>query len=528
MRTLTLFGSLPGLINENTPPWDWLGQLRLPIDPALIRFVDLRGSGADVFDAVLDRQLGTIVVAPIARADFEAFARAGQAPQLEFTLRFFMVDGTLAESAQGFAVTVLDLDDTPPQALRLDGAGMVPFGVAGASIGTLAVTDPDTASGFAFSVREDDSWLFEVAGGTLRLKPGMMLSELDGPVRSVTLDVSDGRQSSAFTVSFDVTDPRAPAGQLANLLVPGQAKSGFHWAGNGVLMGDVMSSDVAAIHDHGSLLNVVLENGDSLWMDQPRVLDLLDGRIFYEPHSRAAQIWNVYETGVNRAPTLNEMQIIHDMMDRWLTPAALNRMMLDASGLQALGNEAFLRKLFGNALGHVDEHSLRNFMVALETGTGREGVFAAFTEWRRGVGHEAQRAETGLFVPRANAKQVDILLDIGMGSPSGPLTRGWTEHINSGGATLDTLARAVEATYAFQDGIGSRNVWEFTWEFYLRSLGKPIDAAGMSHWSNGFVDGTMSKASYMKAVADAAGTAVFADSPVNDRPEGPAFDVPWF
>lgn len=528
MRSLTLFGSLPGLINENTAPWDWLGQLRLSIDPGLIRFVDVFGSGADYFDAALNRQWGTIVITPFARADFEAFTRIGQSPELSFGLRFFMADGSVVEGSQSFTVRVLNLDDTPPQALRLDVGGAVPTGVAGARIGTLAVSDPDTATGFSFMVREDDRWLFEVVGNTLRLKPGMMLSDLDGPVRAVTLDVSDGQQSSAFTVTFNVTDPRAPAGQFANLLLPGQAKAGFHWSGNGVLMGDVMSSDVAAIRDHGSLLNIVLDTGESLWVNQPRVLDLVDGRVLYDADSRAARIWNVYETGVNRAPTLNEMQVIHDMMDSWLTPQALTRMMIDAGGLRSISNEAFLRKLYENALGFVDPQSLAGHLAALQAGRPREDVFTDFLDWRRSVGHEAQRAENGLFVPRANAKQVDILLEIGLGTPSGPLTRGWTDYINSGGATLDTLARAVEATFPFRDGIGSRDVWNFTWEFYVNSLGKPMDMGDMSHWAIGFATGAISKSSYMKAVADSAGTAAFATSHVNHRPEGPAFDVPWF
>jgi hypothetical protein len=146
---------------------------------------------------------------------------------LSFGFRFFMTDGTVAEAVQHFTVTVLDQDDTPPQALTLSTAGAVPYGVAGAVIGTLAVSDPDTAAGFAYTIQEDDAWLFQVVNGTLRLKPGMVLSEADGPIRSVTIDVSDGHQSSAFTVTFGVTDPRAPAGQQVNLLPAGRTKAGI-------------------------------------------------------------------------------------------------------------------------------------------------------------------------------------------------------------------------------------------------------------------------------------------------------------
>ena len=71
MSGIILTGSLPGVINENTPPWDWTGQLRLSINPGLIRFVDLLGIGSNFFDVSLNRGTGILTITPLARADHE-------------------------------------------------------------------------------------------------------------------------------------------------------------------------------------------------------------------------------------------------------------------------------------------------------------------------------------------------------------------------------------------------------------------------------------------------------------------------
>lgn len=45
MTAIQLTGSLPAQISEDTQLWDWVGQLRLSIDPNLIEFVDISGLG---------------------------------------------------------------------------------------------------------------------------------------------------------------------------------------------------------------------------------------------------------------------------------------------------------------------------------------------------------------------------------------------------------------------------------------------------------------------------------------------------
>jgi hypothetical protein len=524
VRFINLFGNVPGVITENTPPWDWLGQLRLSIDPGLIRFVDIIGSGADFFDAALNRQLGTIVLTPIARPDHEAFARAGQDAGLSLTFRFFMMDGTIAESTQPLTITVLDVDDTPPQSLSLATTGAVPFGVAGVSVGTLAVSDPDTRSGFTYTIREDDRWQFEVVGNTLRLKEGIRLSEADGPIRAVTIDVSDGTQSAAYTVSFSVTDPRAPNGQLANLLIPGAAKSGFLWRDNNVLIGNVMSSDIRAINDYGKLLNIVLDNGDSLWVNQPLVLDLLDGRILYGADAGAPRIWSLYETIANREPTLKEMQSVFNWMDTGGgSEAVMRQSAMREPQFQALSNTELVRSFYQNSVGWVDQGGLNYHVARLDAGLPREQLLFDFMNWRRGLGHEAERADHGIFVPRATAHEVDILLDIGAGIPSGEITRWWIDRIADGTTTISFLAWAVTTTDGWKNGMGRLSPATFTSEFYGRALGTPMDPQAVSVWATALGNGATTPQLFMEAVARGATMAQFSTSYVFDRPQADSF-----
>jgi hypothetical protein len=527
MRQLNLLGSLPTLIRENTPPWDWVGQLRLNLDPALIRFVDVAGTGGDFFDATLNRQFGTLLITPIARVDFEGFARGGLAAELSLGFRFFMTDGTVAEAVQRFMVAVLDVDDTPPQSLSLSTGGAIPLGVAGATIGTLAATDPDTARGFTYTIREDDAWMFEVAGSTLRLKPGVMLSEADGPLRAVTIDVSDGHQSAAFTVTFAVTDPRAPAGQVANLLQPGQSKAGFSWSAEGVLRADVMSGELRAIDDYGSLLRITLDGGASIWVDQPRVVDLLDGRILDTSADRAVRIWEYYDLVMDREPPMESLRAI----DHWMSVGATERQvakgLFDASPLKWLSSEALPRRLYETTLGWAPADGVAYHKARLDAGLAPEQLLTEFVDWRMSWGHEQARVEQGLFVPRPNAHQVGALLEAG-GFASGPGTRWWIEQINAGVYSLGTLAGAVPSTEGWRVGWGSVDDRAFAPAFFRVTMGRDLDPLSSWWWGEQLASDTWSRADFMALIVNNLASAAGLGSPFLDKPDALSFGADWF
>lgn len=406
MSGVALTGSLPGQISEATPPWDWLGQLRLHINPALIRFVDLIGFGSNFFDVSLNRWNGLLTIAPIGFADHEWFVANNMSTAISFQLQFYMTDGSIQRSQASYSVTLLNVDDTPPQALSFATGGMVVAGAAGANIGRLAVSDPDTASGFTFSIREDDAWIFEVAGNMLRLRSGVSIPLADGPQRDVVITVSDGLQASAFTLSIGVTALGINNGGTVELLESHETAHGFRWTGTGNLFSMRMSHEIASIRDFGALIHFQLRDGGSVTVEQPAVIDLLDGYITFSGDGFAGRVWVVYETVLNREPRHGEMAAGVQSLAGGASNQSLISDILGSAeygaGLGRLSNTAFANQLYLNSAGWTSEGGVAFHAGNLDRGTSRAQVANEFVNWRLdSLNHADERAANGgFFVPR--------------------------------------------------------------------------------------------------------------------------------
>lgn len=415
MSRITVSGSLPGSINENTPLWDWIGQLRITIDPGLIRFVEVSGFGASFFDVSLNRGTGVLTVTPISRIDFEWFVANSLAPSINFGLRFFMADGTVMESSTSWTVAVNNLDDTPPQALRFLTGGTVAAGSAGATIGRLQVTDPDTSTGFTFTIREDDDWLFMMVGDTLRLRPGLSIPLADGPWRDLVITVSDGTQSAALTVSIGITALGINNGGTVDLLESHEAAHGFRWAGTGNLFSMRMSHEISSIRDFGSVIHIQLRDGGAVTVEQPAVLDLMDGYITFSGDGLPARVWAIYETVLNRDPRHGEMAAGVARLAAGATTQALAQDLLSsaefASRFGGRSNTGFAELMYLNSVGWTSASGIDFHAGRLDQGRSRADLVDDFVKWRLdSLGHGRTRAENGgLFVPRDWVDRLDDL-----------------------------------------------------------------------------------------------------------------------
>ncbi|MBX9750436.1 MAG: DUF4214 domain-containing protein [Roseococcus sp.] len=413
MSGIALTGSLPGQINENTPLWDWIGQLRLNINPALIRFVDIIGIGSNFFDVSLNRGNGVLTFAPISMADHEWFVANNISTNISFQVQFYMTDGSVQLSQATYSVTLLNIDDTPPQALTFASGGTVAAGAAGANIGRLQVSDPDTASGFTFTIREDDQWVFEVVGDMLRLRAGVSIPLADGPERDVVITVSDGRQSSAMTISIGVTALGINNGGTVDLLESHEAAFGFRWAGPGNLFTMRMSHELASIRDYGSIIHIQLRDGGSVTFEQPAVIDMLDGYISFSGDGLAGRVWTIYETLLNREPRHAEMAA---GVER-LAGGASNQTLIGevmataefANGFGALSNSAFANQLYLNSVGWTSASGVAFHAGNMDRGTSRSQVVNEFVTWRLdSLNHADTRAANGgFFVPRKWVEEWD-------------------------------------------------------------------------------------------------------------------------
>lgn len=182
--SVSAIGTVPGIINENARPGDWVGALTLS---GGVLEVALAGPEAAFFDVAFDRARQAVTLTPAFAFDAEALgARV-------FTLALDVRTAAgWQRLAQSWPVTLSGFDDTPPEALRFATGGVVLATDPGVAIGTLIADDPDTAGPLAYAVAGPDSADFEIVGNVLRLRAGKDLRAFAGQVREVLVTVFDG------------------------------------------------------------------------------------------------------------------------------------------------------------------------------------------------------------------------------------------------------------------------------------------------------------------------------------------------
>jgi len=528
MSRVQLFGSLPGLISENTALWDWVGQLRLTFDPMGIRFVELQGFGANFFDVSLDRRLGVLTVTPIAQADYESFVSANISPIISFSIRFYLTDGTVRDSEATYSVELQNVDDTPPQALSFASGGTVNAGLAGANIGRLLVTDPDTSSGFTYTVLEEDQWIYEVVGGMLKLKAGVSIPLADGPQRPLVVTVSDGMQSAALTVNIGVIATGVNIGGPVDILESHETGAGFRWAAPGNLFSMRMSTELSTIRDFGSLIYIQARDGGAITVEQPAVIDLLDGYIAFSGQSLAGRVWTIYETVFNRDPRHGEMAAGVARLAGGTTQQALVGELLAgaefATSFGALTNRAFVEMLYRNSVGWMDQNGINSHTSRLDNGVARATVTDGFITWRiDSLKHADQRAGNGgLFVPRS---WVDGLDDL---TPSAPDSRSqtlwWADQIIFGGLKLTELPQEFLRAQGLLPQLDAGGGASRLERLFSDMTGAPAE----SNWTRSFTEalqkrGTSSSTYLEQLVKDLD----LATQHANSSPTGIAFQAGW-
>jgi hypothetical protein len=519
-RTLPVTGVLPSRINENTRlASEWSGALQLAARREDVLFADVIGSGADAFDAFLDRATGLVTVAPFAALDFEAFA--GAAPFVEITLRFFLSDGTQARSDRSWTVEVLDLDDTPPQALSFASGGSVAAGAAGAVIGRLSVRDPDTAPGrHVFTLSEDDAGFFEIQGDTLRLRDGVSIPLEDGPVRSVFVEVSDGFQSAGFLLPVTVTAPTD--GLAVDLLQRWESRSGFFWDGAAVV-GHRGAWAVEAVNAYGGdLVQVSLPDRTSIWFKGAERLELLNGRLDFRPEGTAAATWLAFDVLLGRSPSPGDFLVFTRALDAGLGLRQLFSSVTTSAEhsvkFGALDATAFVRYLYGKSSGWLSEEAVAWHAARINAGTPRGDVAADILSWALTDADAAHaRAADGFWIPRPFANEVGALYLAALGREPDVGMWNWTNAWESGALTRQQIANFFitlpegAARYAGVDN------GRFVQMLYNQTLGREPEPEGLANWVGALAAGSITRGDAVLGFAfSAEATARYARLPAGD------------
>ncbi len=532
MGLIATSGSLPATIVEDTDPWEWMGVLQLLANPAEVRFMDIYGFGENFFDARFDAATGLIYITPLARISLQTFQDLGMAPEISFTLRFFLTNDTVAYSATTFTVTVVghNQDVIPPQALEFATGGEVQAGLEGAVIGRLQVTDPDTETGFIFTIGDSHAWMFEVVDYELRLRPGMAVDLADGPVMHIPITVSDGSQSQAFLLPITVLPDPAIGNEPINLLVPGMEVAGLRWASADRVAGFVPIWEVDSVSRGGELMRLDTRRGESVWFEEPVLLDLTSGYVDFRANSPAARMWLAWETVLDRPPNLREMaSSTHRMALDGLTEVTFIRWLVESSPesatLRAMNNRDFVTAIYEHSSPFFIGESAINWHAGrLDNGIVQRWEFVRdIMNWRTRFDDFARAVDDGFYVPRLHVTEIGALRLLGMDQRLGADTWEWYLGISNGSRSLLQLAQEVGATDAFFQKWAPLGWNGFLSGFYEQALGRPLSQVELDWWFEGVQTGRANIATFMTNVVNA----MSAEAPLRQLPEGSMFDVVW-
>ncbi|MCO6417301.1 DUF4214 domain-containing protein [Siccirubricoccus sp. KC 17139] len=366
-RAITVNGVLPSAIAENSQVGDWVGNLSLTGDLAGLAGVEVIGSHGLYFSARWDPATKLLAVTPAGLLDFEAFHGGNPLVDLQFRLNF--ADDSVQDLPQHYQVAVLDRDDTPPIALAFATGGAVTAGAIGATIGTLAVTDPDSSGSFHFSFPEEDAWRFEVVDNALRLKSGVSLGLDEGPVRTIIIEVSDGLNSASFALPITVRMPEDQQSVIP-LLLPGESLAGFTLDADGTtLRGAFEARQVGTDNAYGEGVRQLQNGQGEVWVAGVEQVKLADGQVDYavdSPAAKAAALQVAVTGEAAEGAALGAATAAAEAGLAWVDLAAS----LGGAGLGVPGDAAFVAALFDAVFGRAPSGA----ELALQTGRLASGL----------------------------------------------------------------------------------------------------------------------------------------------------------
>ncbi len=134
-----------------------------------------------------------------------------------------LTTGSIAEVVAGDVIADVAADATeqveiqpiPPTGLTVEGGSVQENAAAGTVAATLAAIDPDSTTGFTYSLTSDPSGLFEVVGNEIRVKAGASIDYESAASHQLSVTVTDASGLSLTnTVTITVIDENEPPSDL--------------------------------------------------------------------------------------------------------------------------------------------------------------------------------------------------------------------------------------------------------------------------------------------------------------------------
>lgn len=499
-RSVQFQGNLPGVMAENTAAGRWAGSAQLRGDASQIALIDVVGDADLYIGSRFDPVTGTVLFSNIAAVDYESFTRDAKTPALTVQLRVFFKDGTMGYSDTSWTFGITNLDDTPPTALAFASGGAVVPGAIGATIGRLAVTDPDSTGPFTYTIGAADAWMYEVVDNTLKLRDGMSVAISDGPYRAINIEVSDGHQSAAFRLDIRVESPASETAIL-DVLDLWEKKAGFSYKSAGVVWSERGAWEVERIEHYGNALtDVILKDGSQIWLPKLDRLEFLNGAIDMRAEGGAALANSIYQTILGRNTDAGSLWQISQALDA----KTYNKDQLATTLLNSLeyqfhfgqpSNEQFVRQLYRNIDGNTPwEPDVQGWKHALDIGMSRSEVALSFANMEVTRANLATANPYGLWMERPNAKIVASIYDVALDRlPEHDGFEYWLGVLNAGLISPYDLSKLFGMSTEFLGRFANASQQEFVRSLYEHALGREPDQGGFDYWVGHLTRGTLAR-----------------------------------
>jgi serralysin len=232
-------------------------------------------------------------------------------------------------------------------------------------------------------------------------------------------------------------------------------------------------------------------------------VQFIDGTLYYDISSPAAQIERMYQAALGRAP---------DPIGRagWVAAmkggGSLNQVAAFFIGSAEFQTRfpgasqnatAFVTQLYSNVLHRApDSPGLSAWVGVLQSGVETQAqVLMGFSESAENQGNTAGAVTKGIWVADEQAATVARLYysALGRGPDAGGLI-AWTNALKSGGQTLLQEATAFASSSEFQGKYGNLTNADFVNLLYHNVLGRQADSAGLAAWTGTLNTGSLSRA----------------------------------
>ena len=240
-------------------------------------------------------------------------------------------------------------------------------------------------------------------------------------------------------------------------------------------------------------ITVVLGSGASAVTDyllEIEELRFVDGRRVTNPDDAVAQVYRVFEAGLDRAPDPIGLNFWTQQVSAGAPLGAFAGSVVQSPEFQnrygALDNPAFVQRLYQNVLGRPGEPAgVDGWVSALNAGSTRGDVLVGFANSAENANNNAAVIAAGIWDQDERAAQLARLYDAAFNRV--PDLNGFLSNKAAldNGVTLDQLVTAFGQSPEFASLYGGPNVAPQTLvgALYANTLDRQADAGGLAFWT---------------------------------------------